>query len=293
MSILQMVMSPRLRPSPFEPRVIEHGASLFTLYNKMTLPLVYESYEKEYEHLCEHVQIWDVACERQVEIVGPDALKLVELITPRDMSTCKVGQCKYAPLCDEHGGIVNDPIILRIAEDFASVTGGLYESWEFNADGTEQTLNLRKGLMWSDGEPMTTEDSLFDYTDLRLNLERSPNGPGSAWTTGDPVAPAVPNPMARQLALAITGESRSARRTPNRSNPAWLPACAGLAKVTTSGSPASHEPGPPATVVSQATAMSMSPPSAASWTRTSASVFPRQAAGGTSPAWLEQRTRTR
>jgi glycine cleavage system aminomethyltransferase T len=114
MSTLPMILSRRLRPSPFEQRVIENGASAFTLYNKMTLPLVYESYEKEYEHLCEHVQIWDVACERQVEIVGPDALKLVELITPRDVSTCAVGQCKYAPLCDENGGI---PIILRLAED--------------------------------------------------------------------------------------------------------------------------------------------------------------------------------
>ena len=117
MSTLPMILSRRLRPSPFEDRVLENGASAFTLYNKMILPLVYESYEIEYEHLCEHVQIWDVACERQVEIVGPDALKLVELITPRDMSKCAVGQCKYAPLCDENGGIVNDPIILRLAED--------------------------------------------------------------------------------------------------------------------------------------------------------------------------------
>jgi dimethylsulfoniopropionate demethylase len=117
MSTLPMIMSRRLRPSPFEQRVIEHGASAFTLYNKMTLPLVYESYEKEYEHLCEHVQIWDVACERQVEIVGPDALQLVELITPRDISSCAIGQCKYAPLCDENGGIINDPIILRLAAD--------------------------------------------------------------------------------------------------------------------------------------------------------------------------------
>ena len=68
MSTLPMILSRRLRPSPFEQRVIENGASAFTLYNKMTLPLVYESYEKEYEHLCEHVQIWDVACERQVKL---------------------------------------------------------------------------------------------------------------------------------------------------------------------------------------------------------------------------------
>jgi len=117
MSTVPMILSRRLRPSPFEQRVLEHGASAFTLYNKMTLPLVYDSYESEYEHLCKHVQIWDVACERQVEIVGPDALKLVELITPREISGCAVGQCKYAPLCDENGGIINDPIILRLAED--------------------------------------------------------------------------------------------------------------------------------------------------------------------------------
>lgn len=117
MSTLPMILSRRLRASPFEDRVLENGASAFTLYNKMILPLVYESYEIEYEHLCEHVQIWDVACERQVEIVGPDALRLVELITPRDVSKCAVGQCKYAPLCDENGGIINDPIILRLAED--------------------------------------------------------------------------------------------------------------------------------------------------------------------------------
>jgi len=112
-----MILSRRLRPSPYEQRVIENGASAFTLYNKMTLPLIYDSYETAYEHLCEHVQIWDVACERQVEIVGPDALRLVELITPRDMSKCAVGQGKYAPLCDENGGIINDPIILRLAVD--------------------------------------------------------------------------------------------------------------------------------------------------------------------------------
>ncbi|MDH4073131.1 MAG: dimethylsulfoniopropionate demethylase [Gammaproteobacteria bacterium] len=117
MSTLPMTLSRRLRSSPFEKRVLEHGASAFTLYNKMVLPLIYESYEKEYEHLCHHVQIWDVACERQVEIVGPDALRLVELITPRDISTCAIGQCKYAPLCDENGGIINDPIVLRLAED--------------------------------------------------------------------------------------------------------------------------------------------------------------------------------
>jgi glycine cleavage system aminomethyltransferase T len=117
MPTVTMTLSRRLRASPYEKRVLEHGARAFTLYNKMLLPLIYDSYEEEYKQLCNGVQIWDVACERQVEIVGPDALRLVELITPRDISSCAVGQCKYAPLCDENGGIINDPIVLRLADD--------------------------------------------------------------------------------------------------------------------------------------------------------------------------------
>jgi len=83
----------------------------------MTLPVGFSSNPEAYQHLCEHVQVWDVAAERQVEVVGPDALQLVELITPRDISSCDVGQCVYAPLADEDGLVVNDPLILRLAED--------------------------------------------------------------------------------------------------------------------------------------------------------------------------------
>ena len=107
-----MILSRRLRASPFEDRVLEQGVQAFSIYNKMTLPLVFNDVVSDYEHLCNYVQIWDVACERQVEITGTDALKLVELITPRDISRCEIGQCMYAPLCDENGGIINDPVIL-------------------------------------------------------------------------------------------------------------------------------------------------------------------------------------
>ena len=109
--------SRRVRETPFEPRVLARGARAFTVYNQMTLATVFRSLEEDYWHLREHVQLWDVACERQVEVRGPDALRLVELATPRDLSACRVGQCVYAPLCDEAGGIVNDPLVLRRDED--------------------------------------------------------------------------------------------------------------------------------------------------------------------------------
>ena len=109
--------SRRVRETPYEKRVIEHGATAFTVYNQMPLATLFGSLEEDYWHLREHVQLWDVACERQVEVRGPDALRLVELATPRDISACRIGQCVYAPLCDETGGIVNDPLVLRLGED--------------------------------------------------------------------------------------------------------------------------------------------------------------------------------
>ena len=112
-----LAVSPRLRSTPFHDRARAAGASAWTVYNHMLLPVVYESLEADYRHLTERVQLWDVAAERQVEVRGPDALALVELMTPRDVGCCAVGQCKYAPLTDENGGIVNDPLILRLAED--------------------------------------------------------------------------------------------------------------------------------------------------------------------------------
>jgi len=117
MSSSHIVFSRRLRLTPFEQRAVEQGAKAFTVYNHMPLPSVYQSLEEDYRHLCNHVQIWDVSAERQVEVKGPDALALIELITPRDISRCQVGQCMYAPLVDESGGIINDPLILRLADD--------------------------------------------------------------------------------------------------------------------------------------------------------------------------------
>ncbi len=113
----ELVLSPRLRKTAFEERVFDLGIQSFTIYNHMTLPVGFSSNPEAYKHLCEHVQVWDVAAERQVEVIGPDALRLVELITPRDISSCDVGQCVYAPLADEDGLVVNDPLILRLAED--------------------------------------------------------------------------------------------------------------------------------------------------------------------------------
>ncbi|KAG1651239.1 Dimethylsulfonioproprionate demethylase DmdA [Nymphon striatum] len=109
----QLSISRRLRSTPFTSRVTEAGVKSYTVYNHMLLATVFRSLVEDYWHLCEHVQVWDVSCERQVEIKGPDASRLIQLMTPRDLSQAKFGMCFYVPLCDETGKILNDPIAIK------------------------------------------------------------------------------------------------------------------------------------------------------------------------------------
>ena len=109
----ELLISTRTRLTPFSSRVEACGVKAYTVYNHMLLPAIFRSLEEDYWHLCEAVQVWDVSCQRQVEISGPDTQKLVQLMTPRDLSQAKYGQCFYAPLCDESGGMINDPIIIK------------------------------------------------------------------------------------------------------------------------------------------------------------------------------------
>ncbi|NLS77719.1 MAG: ABC transporter substrate-binding protein [Chloroflexi bacterium] len=85
--------------------------------------------------------------------------------------------------------VIGTELVLRIDKDFSTIIGGLFESWEFNSNATEQVLHLRKGLRWSDGEPFTTQDCLFDYIDCKGNKELSPAGPSSAWKVGKAMTP--------------------------------------------------------------------------------------------------------
>ena len=113
----ELLISTRTRSTPFSSRVEACGVKAYTVYNHMLLPIVYRSLEKDYWHLCEAVQVWDVSCQRQVEITGPDTRRLVQLMTPRDLSQAENGQCLYAPLCDETGGMINDPILIKHANN--------------------------------------------------------------------------------------------------------------------------------------------------------------------------------
>lgn len=110
-------ISRRTRSTPFSRRVEASGVRGYTVYNHTLLPTVFESAEADYRHLKSHVQVWDVSCERQIELRGPDCAKLAQMLTPRDLRRIQIGQCLYAPVVDETGAILNDPVLLKLAED--------------------------------------------------------------------------------------------------------------------------------------------------------------------------------
>lgn len=107
----------RLRRSPFFEATLKYGARRYTVYNHMFLPTCYDDLEAEYWKLLNDVAVWDVSVERQVEISGPDAFTLTNMLTPRDLTKCAVGQGKYVIITAEDGGIINDPVLLRLGEN--------------------------------------------------------------------------------------------------------------------------------------------------------------------------------
>ncbi|MBO6538001.1 MAG: dimethylsulfoniopropionate demethylase [Rhizobiaceae bacterium] len=109
--------SRRLRRTAFSEGVEAAGVKAYTVYNHMLLPTVFRSVEEDYHHLKQAVQVWDVACERQVELRGPDAGRLAQLLTPRDLRGMLPGQCYYVPIVDETGGMLNDPVAVKLADD--------------------------------------------------------------------------------------------------------------------------------------------------------------------------------
>jgi aminomethyltransferase len=107
-----MTFGPRVRKSPYFERTLRAGARGFTVYNHTYLPTVYTDPVDEYWKLVSGVTLWDVACQRQVEVSGPDAVELVQRLTPRDVSRCGPGKGWYVVLTDDEGGIINDAVLL-------------------------------------------------------------------------------------------------------------------------------------------------------------------------------------
>ena len=107
----------QVRKSPYFDATVRWGAQGFSVYNHMYIPRDFGDPVKNFWNLVNDAILCDVAVERQVEITGPDAAQFVQLLTPRNLLECAVGQCKYVLITDENGGVLNDPVLLRLAEN--------------------------------------------------------------------------------------------------------------------------------------------------------------------------------
>jgi len=107
----------QIRRSPYFDATVRSGAKGFSVYNHMYIPRDFGDPVKNFWNLVNDAILCDVAVERQVEITGPDAAKFVQILTPRNLSKCAIGQCKYVFITDENGGVLNDPVLLRLAEN--------------------------------------------------------------------------------------------------------------------------------------------------------------------------------
>ena len=166
---MSALLSPsrRVRRTPFSDGVEAAGVKAYTVYNHMLLPTLFRSVEEDCAHLKSAVQVWDVACERQIELRGPDAGRLMQMLTPRDLRGMMPGQCRYVPMVDETGGMLNDPVALKLAED---------RYWVSIADS--DLLLWVKGLAWGmrldvlidepDVHPLAVQGPLAEELMVRL-----------------------------------------------------------------------------------------------------------------------------
>jgi glycine cleavage system aminomethyltransferase T len=146
----------RLRRTPFFEATQRYGARAYTVYNHTLFPICFADLEEEYWHLVHHVTLWDVAVERQVEITGPDAFTFTNLLTPRDLSRCAVGQGKYVVITAEDGGIINDPVLLRLGENhfWLALADSDVLLW---ARGVAQNAGLRVTIREPDVSPLQVQ----------------------------------------------------------------------------------------------------------------------------------------
>ncbi len=107
----------RNRRTPYFEATQRYGPLGYTVYNHMYFPIRFDTFEAEFDALLTGVTLWDVSVERCLEISGPDGFRFAQLLTPRDLSKCEVGQAKYVLICDADGGIINDPVLTRMDEN--------------------------------------------------------------------------------------------------------------------------------------------------------------------------------
>ncbi len=157
----------QIRKSPYFNSTVKWGATGFSVYNHMYIPRDFGSPEQNFWNLIEKSILCDVAVERQVEITGPDAYKFVQLLTPRDLSKLAIGQCKYVLIVNNEGGIINDPVLLRLAENhfWLSLADSDVLLW---AQGVALNSGLKVNISEPDVSPLQLQGPTSAKTMIKL-----------------------------------------------------------------------------------------------------------------------------
>ncbi|MCY3851394.1 MAG: hypothetical protein OXF75_11455 [Acidimicrobiaceae bacterium] len=163
----EIMLGPRVRKSPFFEATVAAGVSAFTIYNHMYMPTSYGDPAEEYRRLTERVALWDVASQRQIEIVGPDAASLTQYLSARNLAGLKGGRARYAPICDHDGCLINDPVVLRLADDrfWLSIADSDLGLWA-KAVAAERGADVR--VFEPDASPLAIQGPLAE--DLAIDL---------------------------------------------------------------------------------------------------------------------------
>ncbi|MDZ4731677.1 MAG: glycine cleavage T C-terminal barrel domain-containing protein [Xanthomonadales bacterium] len=140
----EIAVGSNIRKSPYFEATVADGVKSFSVYNHMFAPAHFGDPEAQYRALLERVIMWDVACERQVELAGPDAEQLMRYLTPRDITGMAIGQGKYVPICNYAGDLINDPVVQKLADDcfWLSIADSDLLLWA-GAIAAERGLNVR------------------------------------------------------------------------------------------------------------------------------------------------------
>jgi len=152
----RMSIAPNVNRSPYFDSAVADGVTSFAVYNHMYMPTNFGDPDGEYDRLINGVAMWDVGCERQVELAGPDAGALAQYLTARDISGIEVGQGKYIPLCDYDGNLINDPILLKLSDNqyWLSIADSDIHLW---AKGIAAERNLDVRISEPDVSPLAVQ----------------------------------------------------------------------------------------------------------------------------------------
>ncbi len=152
----QIHIGPNIRKSPYFDATVADGVRSFSVYNHMYIPGSFGDPDAEYRRLLHDVAMWDVGAQRQVEIAGPDAGRLVRYLTTRDLTGIREGQGRYVPLCNHDGVLINDPVLLKRAEDryWLSIADSDIALW---AEAIAQARGLDVRVFEPDVSPMAIQ----------------------------------------------------------------------------------------------------------------------------------------